>query len=340
MSLSDLSSVNVLVTGAAGFIGREVVAELSKRGCHVIAMVRHQEQAGLFQDAVSVTPVVADITEPATLLEPMRGIDVVIHLAGIVWGNTSSMQGTMVGGTQHLFEAMRQAAVPHLILISSLSVYDWAKVQSPLTESSPVSQDSARKQGPYSQAKTEQELLTRSLCERYGVRLTVVRPGGVVAADNFDAADLGPRIGILQFVVSPRRRLRIVNIKHVADALAMACVADLPDGLIVNLVDDEPITAWELAGRLRDRGVGFHFMLPVPYLFIQGLADLIYPLTRLVRLEKFVPGLLCPSRIACRFKAIRCDTGVWRKYLPLTSIQPVVSLFTDASSVTRTRNLL
>ncbi|MGR8929517.1 MAG: NAD-dependent epimerase/dehydratase family protein [Gammaproteobacteria bacterium] len=338
MSSSESSSITVLVTGAAGFIGREVVSELSSRGHRVIAMVRRSEQSSLFKDKASVTTVVADITDPEAVLAAMQGVSAVVHLAGVVWGETSRMHDTMVDGMRHLLEAMRQMAVPRLILASSLSVYDWAKVQSPLTESSPVSQDSARKQGAYSQTKTEQESMARLLCDRYGIQLTVLRPGGVVSPDNFDAADLGPRIGPVQLVVSPRRRLRIVNVKHVAEAFATACVAKFPQVLTVNLVDDESVTAWQLAAVLKASQAGFCLVLPLPYRGIKGLAHLVYPVAKLMGLERFVPGLLCPHRIACRFKAVDCDTGLWRRYLPLSSSQPFLALFKDSSIALPTGN--
>jgi len=325
--------MKILVTGAAGFIGRVVVSELCNRGYHVIAMVRRSEQVSLFKDAPSVSTVVADLAEPDSLWDAMRcGVDAVIHLAGVVWGDTSYMYSTLVDGTQNLIEVMRQTAVPRLILVSSLSVYDWSKVDDTLTESSPIDQDSAERQGPYSLAKQRQEAIARALCKESGIQLTVLRPGGVVAPDNFDAADLGPRLGAIQIVVSPLRRLRIVNVKHVADALAAACIADLPDRLAVNLVDDVSVTAWELARRLSSVRKGCRFMLPLPYPVIMGLANLIYPVAKSLGFARFVPGILSPSRIPCRFKAVDCDISLWRKYLPLQSNQPFLALFQSSLS--------
>ena len=325
--------MKILVTGAAGFIGRAVVSELCNRGYHVVAMVRRREQVSLFKDAVSVSTVVADLAEPDSLLDAMRGgVDAVIHLAGVVWGDTSYMHSAMVDGTQNLIEVMRQTAVHHLIIVSSLSVYDWSKVDDTLTESSPIGQDSAERQGAYSSAKQRQEAIARALCKEFGIHLTVLRPGGVIAPDNFDAADLGPRLGTVQVVVSPRRQLRVVNVKHVADALAAACIADLPDGLAVNLVDDVSVTAWELARRLSRVRKGCRFMLPLPYSVVMGVANLIYPVAKSLGLARFVPSMLSPRRIACRFKAVDCDISLWRKYLPLKSNQSFSAQFQNSLS--------
>lgn len=332
-----MANMNILVTGATGFIGQAVVAELCNSGHHVRAMVRHSQQVGLFRDNKQVTTVVADVTEPSTLLEAMRDIGLVIHLAGVVWGETSQMHDIMVDGTRNLLEAMQRASVPRLLLVSSLLVYDWSKVEGTLTESSPIASESAGQQGAYSLAKTQQELLARSLRQRYGIRLTVLRPGGVVAPNKFDAADIGPRLGALQFVISPRRLLRIINVRSVAEAIAVACSASFADGVTVNLVDHESITAWEFAQRMKKVGTGLRFLLPLPYSFLMGIAHVVYPFAKLCGLEKFVPGLLHPSRIVCRFKNIRCDMSAAREYLPLKSSHSIAELFPSRPSMPRAK---
>lgn len=306
--------MKVLVTGAAGFIGRAVVAELHKQSHHVIALVRKPEQKRMF---LEVDVVVADVTEStADLANAMREVDVVIHLAGVVWGGTSQMQRTMVDGTANLIEAMRQVGVTRLILASSFSVYDWSQVNNTLTESAALADEGQTQQGPYSRAKVLQESTARRLCKEYGVHLTILRPAAVVASDNFDTADLGPRQGPLQLVIAPFRRLRLVKLEHVAAAFAAACSTNIPDGLVVNLVDDEPVSAWQLANRIRrDRG-GAGLLLPLPYYLLMGGARVFFPLCKLLGLVRFLPGLLIPDRLACRFKSVTCDNSVWRRYLP------------------------
>lgn len=339
MTQTNFVALNILVTGADGFIGRAVVAELCRRGHKILAMVRDGKKPDPFAGKDAVTRIVADVTEPASLMAAMSGVDAVIHLAGIVWGDTMRMQDVMVDGTRNVIEAMHKTNVPRLILASSFAVYNWSKVTGRLTESSPLAESSTCQQGTYSMTKTEQELLSRSLCEKFNINLTVLRPAGVVAFDNFDAADLGPRMGPVQFVIAPRRQLRIVSVNHVADALASACSANLPNGLTVNLVDEDFITAWELACRLRRRNQYSLLIFPLPYVFFKGIAHLVYPLAKLSGLEQCLPGLFSPGRLASRFKAVSCDSSLWLKYLPLNSAQSLMELFPDSHSSENTKNL-
>ena len=310
----------ILVTGATGFIGRAVVSELCHQGCNVVAMVRSAEQAELFEAEYAVMTVIADITDSSTLLATLQSVDVVIHLAGIVWGDSSQMHKTFVDGTKNLINAMHQAAVSRLILVSSVMVYDWLNISSTVNESSAEANDEiARDQGIYSHAKVQQEAVAESYCNRYGINLTVLRPGAVVSVDKTYTADIGPSIGPLQIVIAPQRWLRLVNVKQVAETTVAACSENLSTGLKVNLVDNDPVSAWEFACDMKRISGKFTLLLPIPYRVIMLSAQFIYPLAKLFALDGYVPGLLCPDKIASRFKSVTFDSNNWRKFLPLSS---------------------
>jgi nucleoside-diphosphate-sugar epimerase/predicted dehydrogenase len=71
---------HILVTGAAGFIGKVVVAELLKAGYQVTAMVRPGTITS-FTPHPKLSLLWADITDYATLAKGIKQIDVVVHLA-------------------------------------------------------------------------------------------------------------------------------------------------------------------------------------------------------------------------------------------------------------------
>lgn len=319
MNAINLSTMNVLVTGAAGFIGQSVVAELLKQGHKVRAMVRKPEQITLLRPAPGLETVAADVTIANGLPAVMHDIDVVIHLAGVVWGEPLRMYGTMVDGTANLIEAMRQVGVSRLVLASSLAVYDWCKIETVLSEDAPLADSPTCQQGHYSHAKTQQELAARRLCRLHNIRLSILRPGAVCTLDKFEAADLGPRLGPLRVVIAPERILRLVRVEHVAEAMVAACTVNWPDGLTVNLVDDDRLTAWQLAVRLRRDDTKYSILLPLPYGLLMGFASLVHPLFKCMGLVRLLPGLLVPAQIACRFKSVSCDTRIWRQYLPLSA---------------------
>ena len=75
--------MQVFVTGGTGFVGSEVVRQLSAAGHHVIALVR-RGSAEKLPRADRVRIHVGDVTEPASLPDGIRDCDAVIHLVGII----------------------------------------------------------------------------------------------------------------------------------------------------------------------------------------------------------------------------------------------------------------
>jgi NADH dehydrogenase len=75
--------MRVLVTGATGFVGNEVVKELLARGHRVRALVRPGSEAKL-QVRDRVGEVFGDILDRETVFQAAQGCDAVIHLVGII----------------------------------------------------------------------------------------------------------------------------------------------------------------------------------------------------------------------------------------------------------------
>jgi len=75
--------MKVFVTGATGFVGQALCAELLRSGHQVDCLVRpgsEKHLAGL----PTLTPKVGDLFAPAALAQQMQGCDAVIHLVGII----------------------------------------------------------------------------------------------------------------------------------------------------------------------------------------------------------------------------------------------------------------
>ncbi len=113
------------VTGATGFIGGNLVRELIRRGHQVSAVVRTPAKADDLK-ALGVEIYQGDITERASLVEPMRGADGVFHVAA--WYKIGAKDGHMaadinVGGTRNVLEVMRDLGIPKGVYTSTLAVY-------------------------------------------------------------------------------------------------------------------------------------------------------------------------------------------------------------------------
>ena len=76
----------VLVTGASGFVGGYVVAELFRRAYHPVCLVRDAEKLGarLAEWADGVTMVQGSLFDDGALAEAVEKSNAVIHLVGII----------------------------------------------------------------------------------------------------------------------------------------------------------------------------------------------------------------------------------------------------------------
>lgn len=111
----------ILVTGASGYIGNNIVRRLVQLGKPVRAMVGDVQKAALRLKDVEpkIEIVKGDVTRPETLAEWMRGVDTVIHLVAIAiekGGKTYEEINTQ--GTINVVDAAKTAGVRRFLNMS------------------------------------------------------------------------------------------------------------------------------------------------------------------------------------------------------------------------------
>jgi GDP-4-dehydro-6-deoxy-D-mannose reductase len=140
----------VLVTGAAGFVGRHLGAHLKASGDDVIEVDRTPEHGGIdITDADAVSKLIADVAP-----------QVIYHLAGWAdvggsWKAPVESFRTNAEGTLNVLSAAVDAKVERVLAVSSADVY--GKVdpsELPLTEDSPL-----RPASPYAVSKVAADYL-------------------------------------------------------------------------------------------------------------------------------------------------------------------------------------
>lgn len=119
LSVADPVSCRVLVTGAAGFIGRNLVPRLMARG-HRVRAAYHSE-GGEGSEAPGLEWRRCDVTDPASLERLADGCDRVVHLAGIPKGRgTRTLERVHATGTRNLIRAVQRGRVSRFVLVSAL----------------------------------------------------------------------------------------------------------------------------------------------------------------------------------------------------------------------------
>jgi nucleoside-diphosphate-sugar epimerase len=115
----------VLVTGASGFLGGALVRRLVRDGEHDVSILvrRTSNLNDLGADVDKVQLVYGDLTDPASLEQATRGVDIVFHSAARVdeRGTRQQFWNENVRATERLLEAARRGGTARFVFISSPS---------------------------------------------------------------------------------------------------------------------------------------------------------------------------------------------------------------------------
>ena len=255
--------MRVLVTGAAGFIGRWVVGELLDRGLEVLPVDNLATGLAANLEEFDGRPglhalEVGDVREEAACRRWLDQVDAVAHLAASisVQDSIDDPEATFdndVVGTFRLLEAAR-ARRARFLFMSTCMVYDRASTPEGISEEHPTLPAS-----PYAASKLAGEALTLSYFHAYGLPTTVIRPfntygpyqrsvgeGGVVAI--FTRRSLvGEPLRIYGDGTQTRDLLYATDCaRFVCDALA----SDAATGRILNAGTGHDVSVNELAATI------------------------------------------------------------------------------------------
>jgi len=109
--------MKLIVFGATGGTGRQVVVQALEEGHDVAAVVRKPEALDLRHDKLEV--VKGDVLLPATFRQAMSGKDAVLSALGVSHRNPTTVYSS---GTAAIMEAMKESGVSRLICLSSAGV--------------------------------------------------------------------------------------------------------------------------------------------------------------------------------------------------------------------------
>ncbi|MGA2321874.1 MAG: NAD(P)-dependent oxidoreductase [Solirubrobacteraceae bacterium] len=251
--------MRVFVTGASGFIGSVLCAQLLKGGHDVAALVRHpgSEPGGTRARA-------GELSEGPRLAEILASErpDCVVHLAAEIASQRSArkIREVNVEGTARLLDACRAAggtdpgAGPRLVFCSTVVTGEAGGAL--LTEEAPLPV-----QTPYGRSKLEGERLVHES----GLPAVVIRPSHVYGPGGWYANELLPllrRPGRFAVIGGGENLWDVVHVDDVARAIVLAGESAAA-GTVYHVVDDQPITYYDfMALSARAIGVGAPRRIP------------------------------------------------------------------------------
>ena len=111
----------VVVTGAAGLVGQNLIPRLKGRGYAVIGIDKHPGNTRRLRDLhPDIVVIEADLSQPGPWIDAFAGADaVVINQAQIGGLNRAEFVANNVTATERIADAMRRHAVPYAVAISS-----------------------------------------------------------------------------------------------------------------------------------------------------------------------------------------------------------------------------
>lgn len=168
--------MKILVTGAGGFIGSEIVRVFAQRGHEVIPVFSIHADA---KNGICVD--IADERDVFEKLANFKDIDAVIHSAGLAhqFGSTADEEFFRINveGTRNICRVSSEIGVRRVILLSSVAVYGSVERSKgkAVDETSECFPESA-----YAKSKYESEAAAAEICAESGIALSIIRPATVI----------------------------------------------------------------------------------------------------------------------------------------------------------------
>ena len=174
----------VLVTGATGIVGSNLVRALLDSAYNVRVLIRGgSDLRGLY--GLPVDHYYGDVLEPATVASAAKGCSVVFHAAAVFsyWGHEAANQLDLaVRGTRNVVRAAQQSGATRVIVTSSSVVFGSRAGECVLDETAEFCEPNA---SAYTLSKVQQEQAAFASGSKFGVEVVAVCPTLVVGPFDY-----------------------------------------------------------------------------------------------------------------------------------------------------------
>jgi UDP-glucose 4-epimerase len=260
-----MTALRVAVTGATGGIGRPFVRHLEAIADvgEIRAMAR-RSIAPSKHGWTRTTFVRGDVTNPKDVRRLVEGVDVVVHLAFLIFGDRRATRATNLQGSKTVFGAAVAAGCRRIVYTSSVAAYRFqANPPRTLTEGTPAC---GTTEFYYSAQKAELERALEVAVRNRGVEAYVFRPSLVGGPEAYAPLHILPHVrlatdlpvtlplGPLKILPDFGNAFQLVHVDDVATALCAGVVGAGRPGLY-NLAAPGVVTMTDIAHALGWRAI-------------------------------------------------------------------------------------
>ena len=220
--------MHVFLTGGTGFIGQSLVGAMRRRGWAVTALVREPDGApGRWLAAQGCALVQGDVTSAHGLETPLRGVDVVVHGAGVYElgagaSERARMRRVNVQGTDAVLGAAHRAGIPRVVYVSTVLALG-------ATPPGQACDESHRHPGTFLSAYEESKVRAHEVALRWrerGLPLVTAMPNGVIGANDHSVWGYFLRLYLLgampPLAFGGDAVLALVDVEALAEGLCLA----------------------------------------------------------------------------------------------------------------------
>jgi nucleoside-diphosphate-sugar epimerase len=260
--------MNVLLTGANGFVGSHILDELRETGLEVSILLRRTSATRFIERHVNdgITVHYGSLDDTAALAHAMEDAEAVVHCAGKTKAlGEHEYNDVNKVGTQNIVRAAAQnGKLRHFVFVSSLAVSGPGTPTQPARETDPPNPVTV-----YGKSKLAGEEAVTSQCP---APWTILRPAAVYGPRDRDFLPLfrAARRGIVPLPGGGRQVLSFVYGRDVAAAVNRCLGREEAFGKIYNIAAEPPCAATEFAQTLA-RAMGTRartVSIPGPVLYI------------------------------------------------------------------------
>jgi dihydroflavonol-4-reductase len=216
-----MSHAPILVTGATGLVGNNVVRRLLADGARVRALVRSPQASRPF-DGLDVELAQGDITDAASVARACEGVSAVIHSAGHVQIGRTQLdlhRAINVEGTRNVVDAAK-AVGAKLVHVSSCDALGGGSDGKPIDEETELN---GQLLVPYAITKREAELVVLEAVDR-GLHASIVNPGFMLGPWDWKPSSGRMLLEVARGrgLFAPRGSFSVCDVRDVADGIVAA----------------------------------------------------------------------------------------------------------------------